>query len=121
MTYAVPNHYTCNSKRDETIWQFRGGKTITLIQGWSIPLPELRKMNLTAYRQAYLTSNGYWCVNYLDAVDALKREPKPYLSIMGNCLSMFIHENWAEENGNPNPNSIYHLVRKRNSWDCLPV
>ena len=122
MTYAVPNHHTCKTSLDiETVWQFRGSKTITLIQGWSVPLAELHKLNLSAYHQAYLTSNGYWCASYSDAVNALKDSYSDCLSIKGNCLSMFIHENWAEENGNPNPASTYHLVRNRNSWDCQPV
>ena len=121
MTYTVPNLYTSDLSREDSVWHFRGGKTVALIQGWSVPSAELRRLNISAYHQAFLTSNGYWCASYSDAVTALKNEPKPYFSIKGNCLSMFIHQNWAEENGNPNPNKIYHIVRGVNSWETLPV
>jgi hypothetical protein len=119
LSTIVPNRYG-STTQEQTVWYISAGKSIHLIQGWAVPPSELAKLGLKAHHEAYLTSNGYWSDSYESALSLLNFEPNQSLLIRGNCLSIFVAPEWAEDWGNPQPLAIYQLTRNTTGWDCEP-
>jgi hypothetical protein len=117
MTYAIANHQLANLDQEETIWDFPEGR-IAKICGWSIPKRVLVQLQLKNSHDAYLSNNGYWSADMKTALERILLAPAAEIEIKGNCLSMFVPPEWAEDNGNPNSKEIYRVWRNQSSWDA---
>jgi hypothetical protein len=127
MTHAIniPIHFGCNPTREETQWpafdqnQEYCGHTHR-IAAWAVSPGVHAELGVSDYTDLYLTSEGHWATTLEIAEHLLVNKPTPKsFTCKGATLNLFVPAQWAEENGNPNPNGYYRVFKTASGyWDA---
>ena len=125
MTYATPNHFSCNHTPHETQWPAFDSNGnycghINRIAAWAVPAGIHNQLGLPSYVDLYLTSEGHWAPTLEIAEHLLASTPSPRsFTVKGSTISLFVPPQWAEDNGNPNAYEDYRVFRTAaGGWDA---
>ena len=122
MTYCIANHHGSNLQREQTHWLVPNehGKYcgyIIKIAAWAVPASIYAGFSLPSHLDLYITSNGQWAQTLEIAEHLLTTQPKPTeFKVTGSLLALFVPEQWALDNGNPNTYNDYRVFWDRSGY-----
>jgi hypothetical protein len=128
MTYPIANHHGSHFQTEQTQWsvfdehqEYCGH--VFQISAWAVPAGIHAGFSLPSHIDLYITSEGQWAQTLEIAEHLLTNEPAPEeFVVKGSLLALFVPEDWAIDNGNPNTYSDYRVFRDpAGYWNAVEI